>query len=77
MYKIYDYYEGRQLVAECEDFESMKKAKKEYIADTDGECDLEDAVKELFWNSELDIYTQSTESDFHTESIDLVEEEDD
>jgi hypothetical protein len=41
MYKIYDYYEGRQLVAECEDFESMKKAKKEYIADTDGECDLE------------------------------------
>lgn len=41
MYKIYDYYEGRQLVAECEDFEAMKKAKKEYIADTDGECDLE------------------------------------
>lgn len=40
-------------------------------------CDLEDAVKELFWNSELDIYTQSAESDFHTESIDLVEEEDD
>ena len=41
MYKIYDYYEGRELVAECEDFESMKRAKKEYIADTDGECDLE------------------------------------
>lgn len=41
MYKIYDYYEGRQLVAECKDFESMKKAKKEYIKDTDGECDLE------------------------------------
>lgn len=42
MYKIYDYYEGgKQLVAECKDFESMKQAKKEYIADTDGECDLE------------------------------------
>ena len=43
----------------------------------ENECDLEDAVKELFWNSELDIYAHSTESDFHTESIDLVEEEDD
>lgn len=41
MYKIYDYYEGKQLVAECKDFEAMKQAKKEYIADTDGECDLE------------------------------------
>lgn len=41
MYKIYDYYEGRQLVAECEDFHEMQKVKKEYIADTDGECDLE------------------------------------
>lgn len=41
MYKIYDYYEGKQLVAECEDFYSMKKAKKEYIEATDGECDLE------------------------------------
>lgn len=39
------------------------------------QCDLEDAVKELFWNNELNIYSQSTESDFHTESIDLVEEE--
>lgn len=39
------------------------------------QCDLEDAVKELFWNNELNIYDQSTESDFHTESIDLVEEE--
>ena len=39
------------------------------------ECDLEDAVRELFWNSELNIYTNSTESDFNTQSIDLVEEE--
>lgn len=42
----------------------------------ENQCDLEDAVKELFWNNELNIYCQSTESDFHTESIDLVEEED-
>ena len=41
----------------------------------ENQCDLEDAVKELFWNNELNIYSQSTESDFHTESIDLVEEE--
>lgn len=41
MYKIYDYYEGRQLVAECDDYFEMKKAKKQYIEDTDGECDLE------------------------------------
>jgi hypothetical protein len=43
----------------------------------ENKCDLEDAVKELFWNNELNIYSQSTESDFHTESIDFVEEEDD
>lgn len=42
----------------------------------ENQCDLEDAVKKLFWNNKLDIYSHSTESDFHTESIDLVEEED-
>lgn len=41
----------------------------------ENDCDLEDAVKELFWTNELNIYVQSTESDFHTESIDSVEEE--
>jgi hypothetical protein len=42
MYKIYDYYEGgKTLVAECEDFFQMKKEKKQYILDTDGECDLD------------------------------------
>ena len=41
----------------------------------ENKCDLEDAVHELFWNNELDIYSNSTESDFHTESIDLVTEE--
>ena len=43
----------------------------------ENDCDLEDAVTELYWNNELNIYSQSTESDFHTQSIDLVEEEDD
>lgn len=41
----------------------------------ENECDLEDAVKELYWNNELDIYNHSTESDFNTQSIDLVSEE--
>lgn len=41
----------------------------------ENDCDLEDAVRALFWNNELNIYDQSTESDFHTETIDLVEEE--
>lgn len=41
----------------------------------ENQYDLEDAVKELFWNNELDIYCQSTESDFRTESIDLVMED--
>lgn len=40
-------------------------------------CDLEDAVKELFWDNKLDIYSNSTESDFNTQSIDAVEEEED
>ena len=52
-----------------EDEEKVKAFMKE------NRCDLEDAVKELFWNNELNIYSQSTESDFHTESIDSVEEE--
>ena len=38
-------------------------------------CDLEDAVKELFWDNKIDIYSNSTESDFSTQSIDMVEEE--
>ena len=39
-------------------------------------CDLEYAVNMLFWTNKLDIYTNSTESDFHTESINLVTDED-
>ena len=41
IYKLYDYYEGKQLVGEYDDWFELKKAKKEYIADTDGECDLD------------------------------------
>lgn len=52
-----------------EDEEKVKAFMKQ------NQCDLEDAVRELFWNNELNIYSQSTESDFNTQSIDLVEEE--
>ena len=41
IYKLYDYYEGKQLVGEYDDWFELKKARKEYIADTDGECDLD------------------------------------
>ena len=44
IYKLYDYYEGKQLIGEYDDWHELKKAKKEYILDTDGECDL--AVEE-------------------------------
>ena len=40
----------------------------------ENKCDLKDAVNALFWTNELNIYTYSTECDFHTESIDLVTE---
>ncbi len=39
-------------------------------------CDLEYAVNMLFWTNKLDIYNNSIESDFRTESIDLVLDED-
>ena len=52
-----------------EDEEKVKAFMKE------NECDLEDAVRELFWDNKLDIYSNSTESDFNTQSIDAVEEE--
>jgi hypothetical protein len=39
-------------------------------------CDLDDAVRELFWNDDkFNIYKNSTESDFYTTSIDEVWEE--
>ena len=41
MYRLYDYYEGKTLIAESDNWADIKKAKREYIEDTDGECDLE------------------------------------
>ena len=52
-----------------EDEEKVKAFMKE------NECDLEDAVREPFWDNKVDIYSNSTESDFNTQSIDAVEEE--
>ena len=39
-YKLYDYYEGKQLVGEYYSWHDLQTAKKKYIEDTDGECDL-------------------------------------
>lgn len=44
IYKLYDYYEGKQKIGEYDNWHDLQKAKKEYILDTDGECDL--AVEE-------------------------------
>ena len=40
IYKLYDYYEGKDLIGEYDNWHDLQKAKKEYITDTDGECDL-------------------------------------
>lgn len=64
-----------QIITTCYLTDKDEEKVKAFMEEN--ECDLEDAVKELFWNNELDIYCQSTESDFHTESIDLVTEEED
>ena len=41
-------------------------------ADENG-LELTEAVAELYSNAEIDLYHESTESDFSTESIDMVE----
>ena len=43
-------------------------------ADENG-LELTEAVAELYGNSEINLYHESTESDFSTESIDMVERE--
>lgn len=40
-YILWDYYEGKDKVGEYDCWLDLKAAKKEYVADTDGECDLE------------------------------------
>ena len=55
----------------------LNKAKankvKEYAEEND--CTLEEAVWALYVGDWLDLYDDSTESDFTTESIDQVEED--
>ena len=46
---------------------------KEYAEQND--CTLEEAVWALYIDDMLDLYDDYTESDFHTESIDQVEED--
>ena len=46
---------------------------RDYIGDTD--LSIEDAVKELYAEGEIDLYKNSTESDFCTNYITDVEEE--
>ena len=40
----------------------------------ENECELEQAVIILYWKSEIDLYHNSTESDFSTEEIIYVED---
>lgn len=41
MYKVYDYYEGRQLLGTFDNWHDARACKKQWIEDTDGECDVE------------------------------------
>ena len=41
IYKLYDYYEGKDLIGEYDNWHELQKASKEYTAATDGECDLD------------------------------------
>lgn len=40
IYKLYDCYEGKQEIGVYDNWHDLQKAKREYILDTDGECDL-------------------------------------
>ena len=62
-----------EIITTCYLTDDDEKKVKAFMKEN--KCDLEEAVHELFWSNKLDIYRHSTESDFHTESIDLVEEE--
>ena len=41
MYKVYDWYEGRELLGTFDSWYEARQFKKERIEDTDGECDIE------------------------------------
>lgn len=62
-----------EVITTCYLTDEDEKKVKTFMEEN--QCDLEDAVKELFWDNKLDIYSNSTESDFNTQSIDVVEEE--
>ena len=40
----------------------------------ENECELEQAIWDLYWKCEIDLYHNSTESDFSTEEIIYVED---
>lgn len=40
IYKLYDCYEGKQEIGVYDNWHDLQQAKREYILDTDGECDL-------------------------------------
>ena len=41
MYKLYDYYEGEDLIAVSDDYHEILKERNNYLEETDCECDLE------------------------------------
>ena len=53
-----------------EDSQKVKKYAEE------NKCSLTEAVNKLYHNFTIDLYLNSTEIDFSTESIDIAEEED-
>lgn len=59
----------------CRLSEEEEQKIRERIGDTD--LAIEDAVIELYNEGEIDLYKNSTESDFSTNYIDQVYEEDD
>ena len=56
-------------------FLNEAKARKVKAYAEENDCTLENAVVELYYDGILDLYDDSTESDFTTESIDQVEED--
>ena len=57
----------------CRLNEEEEQIIREYIGDTD--LSIEDAVTELYNAGEIDLYKNSTESDFYTNYIEQVYEE--
>lgn len=53
IYKLYDYYEGKELIGEYDNWDDLHKAKLWWIDETDGECDL--VVEEYdIWENSLE-----------------------